>query len=161
MNRTSSRTYFRSGLLALSAAALGTIGTMAIAAPSASSAIAQRQAGFKDMGRAMKVLKGQVSGGSIDRAAAVAAARTIAANARTQKTLFPAGSGASSGIATDALNGIWSDRAAFDAQMARLASEADRLVSVAGSGNADALNTQFRATGKVCSTCHRQFRADD
>jgi len=161
MNRISPSILLRTGMLATAGFALAAAGTMALAAPSASSAIAQRQAGFKDMGRAMKVLKGQVSSGTVDRAAAVAAAKTIAANARTQKTLFPAGSGASSGVKTDALGAVWSDRATFDAQMAKLAAEADKLVSVAGTGNGSALDAQFTATGKVCSACHRQFRADN
>lgn len=160
MTRLFASALFRTGTLAAAGLALAAAGTVALAAPSASSAIAQRQANFKEMGRAMKTLKDQSAGGTVDRAVAMAAAKTIAVNARTQKTMFPAGSGASSGTKTDALPAVWSDRAGFDAQMTRLAAEADKLMTAAQSGNASALNAQFRETGKVCAACHRQFRAD-
>ena len=163
MTRLYPYAFLRTGTLAAAGLALAAVGTVALAAPSASSAIAPRQANFKGMGRAMKTLKDQSAGGgggTVDRAVAVAAAKTIAVNARTQKTMFPAGSGPLSGVKTDALPAVWGDRADFDAQMSRLAAEADRLMAAAQSGNASALNAQFRETGKVCAACHRHFRAD-
>ncbi len=160
MTRLSPSAFSPTFTVAAAGLALAAAARVALPAPAASTAIAQRQANFKEMGRAMKTLKDQSTGGTIDRSAAVAAAKTIAVNARTQKTMFPAGSGPSSGVKTDALPAVWSDRADFDAQMSRLAAEADRLMAAAQSGNASALNAQFRETGKVCAACHRQFRAD-
>ena len=74
MTRLSPYAFFRTGTLAAAGLALAAAGTVALAAPSASTAIAQRQANFKEMGRAMKTLKDQSTGGTIDRSAAVAAA---------------------------------------------------------------------------------------
>jgi len=91
----------------------------------------------------------------------VAAAQTIATTARGQGKLFPAGSGPAPGVKTDALPNIWTDRATFDAQMAKLVVEADKLVAVTNSGDAAAIGAQAKATGAVCGGCHRKFRAED
>lgn len=145
---------------ALGLAALAAGGTLATAATSASATILARQANFKKMGGAMKTLKEELGGGA-DKAKMLAAARTIAATARQQGALFPAGTGPSSGVKTDALPVIWTDRATFDADMTKLIAESDKLAAVAGSGDASAIGAQFKATGASCGACHRQFRAED
>jgi cytochrome c556 len=124
-------------------------------------AIDARQAGFKSMGGAMKSLNGQLKSGAAAKPAMVLAARTLAITARDQPRFFPAGSGPSSGLKTDALPAIWTDRANFDAQMAKLASESNKLVAVVNAGNTAAIAAQAKATGAVCAACHRQFRADN
>lgn len=143
-----------------SLAALAVSGTLASAAPAASATIAARQANFKKMGGAMKVLKDEL-GGSADKAKMVAAAKTIAAMARAQVSLFSAGTGASSGVKTDALPTVWSQRPAFDASARKLIADADKLVAIAGSGDSAALGAQFKIVGATCGACHRQFRADN
>lgn len=145
---------------AAAAVSLMTAATIAVAAPSASAVISARQANYKKMGAAMKALKDQLASGSASKPTMVAAARTLAETARQQPGLFPAGSGPSSGIKTDALPAIWKDRATFDAQMKKLIAESDKLVAAAGSGNASAVEAQYKTAGGVCGACHRQFRAD-
>lgn len=137
------------------------VGSIATAAPSASTTIQARQANFKKMGGAMKVLKDQLGAGAINKAAAVAAARTIADTARAQARLFPAGTGASSGVKTDALPAVWTNKAGFDAQWPKFQAEADKLVAAAGTGDAARLGAQFKAVGGACGGCHKQFRADN
>ena len=66
-------------------------------APAPKAAIAARQAGYKKMGAAMKALNDQLKSGAPVKATMVAAAQTIAATAREQSRLFPAGSGADGG----------------------------------------------------------------
>lgn len=149
-----------SALGAVFAMALVGGGTLAIAAPPAAATIAARQANFKKMGAAMKVLKDEL-GGSADKAKMVGAARTLAAMARAQIPLFPAGSGAAAGAKTDALPAIWTQRGAFDASAKKLVVDADKLVAVTASGNAAAIGVQFKQVGGTCGGCHRQFRADD
>ncbi|MCJ2179010.1 c-type cytochrome [Novosphingobium album (ex Hu et al. 2023)] len=146
--------------LGLAAAAMAGGATIAIAAPSASTTISTRQANFKKMGGAMKALKEQLSG-TPDKAKVLDAAKTIAATARVQTKLFPAGTGPSSGVKTDALPVIWTDRTTFDGDMNKLITEADKLVAAANSGNAAAMQAQFKAVGGSCGGCHKQFRADD
>lgn len=134
---------------------------MPAAAPSPQAAIAARQAGFKKMGGAMKALGEQLKGDTPAKDVMVGAARTIAATAREQGKLFPAGSGASAGVHTDALPNIWTDRATFDGQMARLVTESGKLLTIAGGSDVAAIRAQAKATGAACGGCHRQFRADN
>lgn len=158
MTRTRTLALAAAGVIGLAAVA-GTA-TLASAAPSASTVVATRQANYKKMGAAMKTLKDELQG-SADKGKMVAAARTIATTMRVQSKLFPSGSGPSSGVKTDALPAIWTNRAAFNADMQKSIAEADKLVSIAGSGNSSAIIAQFKATGATCGGCHRQFRADD
>jgi cytochrome c556 len=150
-------------LVTLAAAGLAAVaagGTLAIAASPASATIAARQANFKKMGGAMKTLKDELGGGA-NKAKMLAAARTLASVAREQTKLFPAGTGPSSGVKTDALPAIWTDRATFDGDFQKLIAASDKLVAVTGSGDAAAIGAQFKATGGTCGGCHRQFRAED
>ena len=148
--------------LALSAAVLCGLAaaTLATAAPSASETIAARQANFKKIGGATKAIKDEL-GGSADKAKIAAAAKTIATVARAQAKLFPSGTGPSSGVKTDALPAIWTQRATFDAALGKLVAEADKLAAVARTGDAAAMGAQFRAVGGTCKSCHDQFRLDD
>lgn len=141
------------------ALAIAVAGSLAIAASPADT-IAARQANFKKMGGAMKVIKDELAG-SANKAKMVGAARTIATSARAQLPMFPGGTGPASGVKTDALPVIWAQRATFDGHAKKLIAEADKLVAVAGSGNAAAVGVQFKAVGGTCSGCHKQFRADD
>lgn len=118
---------------------------------------ATRQASFKKMGAAMKVMKEQIAGGSPTKPAMLAAAQTVATTAKQQGALFPAGSGAG----TDALPAIWTQRATFDAQMAKLVAESAKLVTAVNGGNVDAIGAQFKVVGGTCAGCHKQFRADN
>lgn len=128
--------------------------------PAPKAAIAARQAGYKKMGAAMKALNDQLKSGTPVKATLVAAAQTLATTAREQPRLFPAGSGPTAGVPTDALPNIWTDRATFDGQMAKLIAESGKLIGVVNGGNADAIRAQAKATGATCAACHRQFRAD-
>lgn len=148
--------------LATAAAALTMAGsgTAAPAPLSPQSAITVRQAGFKKMGAAMKALNEQLKSGAPAKGPVAAYAQTIAATAREQGRLFPAGSGPTAGIKTDALANIWTDRATFDAQMTKLVAESGKLAAVTGGNDMDAIRAQAKATGAICAGCHRQFRAD-
>ena len=130
------------------------------AAPSPQAAVAARQAGYKKMGAAMKALNDQLKSDTPAKAVMIGAAQILAGTARSQPGQFPAGSGPKPGLKTDALPTIWSNRGAFDAQMTKLLAETGKLLAVANSGNVAALRVQAKATGAVCSGCHRQFRAD-
>lgn len=135
--------------------------SLATAAIDPKAAIPARQAGFKKMGAAFKVINDQLKTDAPAKDQMAAAARVVAATAKQQGALFPAGSGASAGVKTDALPAIWSDRATFDAQMAKLVAESNKLAAVAAGGDAAAIRAQFQATGATCKACHRQFRADN
>ncbi len=129
-------------------------------APSPQASIAARQAGYKKIGAAMKSLREQLTSAAPDKAVMLDAAQTIAATVPGQAGLFPAGSGPEAGVHTDALPLIWTDRATFDADMARLITESAKLETVAGGGDVAAIGAQVKATGAACGACHHQFRAD-
>ncbi|MFM9937707.1 MAG: c-type cytochrome [Novosphingobium sp.] len=146
-------------ILTVAIAALLAGGAIASAASPAET-IAARQANFKKMGGAMKLLKEELAGGA-EKAKMLTAARTIAATARQQQGLFPAGTGSGAGVKTDALPAIWTQRPVFDAAAAKLVAEADKLAGVAGTADAATVLAQFKAVGGSCAACHRQFRADE
>ena len=147
-------------MLMMAACAALVAGGALAAAASPAETIAARQASFKKMGGAMKALKDELGGGA-DKAKMLAAARTLASTARAQWVLFTPGTGPSSGVKTDALPAIWTQKSDFDAASAKLVAEADKLVGIAGSGNTAAVLAQFKVVGGTCAACHRQFRADE
>ncbi|QBM76682.1 cytochrome c [Sphingomonas sp. AAP5] len=155
------RTFKTVSLAACALCATIVAGSLAAGAgPSTDAVIATRVDGFKKMGGAMKALNDELKSDAPVKATMVAAAQMIAETARAQGKLFPAGSGPAPGVKTDALPIIWTDRATFDAQMAKLVTAADTLVAVANSGDAAAIGAQTKATGAVCGGCHRQFRSN-
>jgi cytochrome c556 len=138
---------------------------MAVAAtpaegPVADAAIASRQVGFKTMGRAMKAMKLELANPAPATPVLVEAATALAQAAAGQGKLFPAGSGTSTTLKTEALPAIWTDRATFDRQMAALVAESAKLVAVAKAGDPTAIRLQQAATGATCAACHKQFRAE-
>jgi cytochrome c556 len=159
MSKTSSDRAWRLTIAAAAGLAVAGMATFANAAPSASAVIAERQANYKKMGGAMKVIKDQLAG-TPQKGAVVDAAQTLATIARKQADLFPAGSGPSSGVKTDALANIWTDRATFDGYQKDLIAQTGKLLAAANSGSISATTEQYRSTGKVCSACHKEFRAD-
>lgn len=151
-------------ILALVATSL--TGTAVLAAkpapkPSAADLIKTRQAGFKKMGGAMKALGEQLKSPAPAQPVMVTAAMTIAATAREQGRLFPAGSGSAPGVKTEALPAIWTNNAEFQSQMSKLVTESAKLVTATNGGDVAAIRLQARATGAVCGSCHHQFRKDD
>lgn len=132
----------------------------AAAPPSAKEAIAARQAGFKKMGAAIKVIKAELGKGTPSKKTLADNAQIVATTLGKQGALFPAGSGPDSGVSTDALAGVWSDRATFDALLGKSLAEAKTLQAAIDSGSVSASRDQFKATGQSCAACHRKFRAD-
>jgi len=123
-------------------------------------AIEARQAGFRKMGSALKAITEQLKGESPDSSMLAASAEAITAGAVRLTQWFPAGSGASGGLETDALPNIWTDRAKFDALANDLVAEMKSLTASIAAKDVAALRAQAKRTGSVCSTCHRSFRAD-
>jgi cytochrome c556 len=138
----------------------GMLSAAPAAAPSAQAAIAARHAGFKKMGGAMKAINDQLKTDAPAKDVLIASAKVIAATARAQPKLFPAGSGPAAGVDTDALANIWTDRKTFDGLMVKMIAESDKLVTATAGGNIEAIRAQAKASGGSCAACHRQFRAD-
>jgi cytochrome c556 len=57
-----------------------------------------------------------------------------------------------------ALPAVYDDKAKFDAGASALENEVSKLVSVSRSGDEAAVKAQISAVGKVCGSCHDNFR---
>jgi cytochrome c556 len=117
--------------------------------------IATRQAGYKHIGDIDDAMKQAVWDGSDVRGFA-GPAKEIADWGRKLVTLFPPGT--EKGHDTKARPEIWTDRAGFDADAAALVTEADKLATVAATGDKAAFAAQWKAMGGACGACHRGYR---
>jgi cytochrome c556 len=145
------------------AASLFAMAGVTIAAQAAAPAdiIKERQDSLKEMGAQMKAIIDQLKSGKADKAVMVEAAKKLDAYAKALPSWFPAGTGPEAGVKTAAKPEIWTQRADFDAAAAKLAPEADKLVMVVDTGDADAIGAQMKAVGGTCGACHKQFRLQD
>lgn len=155
------------GVLAVGLAACGGAEDSADAGDQAAASefagvIDARQQSLKDLGGAFKKISDQLRSGDPDTAEIQAAAATAAGIANKDfPSWFPEGSGAESGLDTDALASIWSEGDDFVAAHDRLKSAAAELNDAAQTGDAAEIEAKFRAMGGACKNCHDQFRRDD
>lgn len=119
----------------------------------AADVIAERQQAMKDTGGATKAIKAAVEGGKA--ADAVAPAMTIAAVMKRVPDLFPKGSDAGK---TDAKPEIWADWEKFKEAAAATGAAAEKLATVAKTGDASATGDALKALGGTCGNCHKPFR---
>lgn len=124
-------------------------------------AAAARHQNFKQLGGAFKGIFDQVKKDAPDTA-------VISANAAKMNTLasqlpswFPKGSGAESGVKTDAKPDVWSDPQGFAAAIAKLQAATGKLQQVAATGDVAAIKAQIQATGGACKNCHDNYRVPD
>jgi cytochrome c556 len=122
--------------------------------------IEARQATFKKMGTAMKLIVDQLKTSAPDTASMTTAAQTISSSAQEQVHRFPEGSGRGGGTDTDALPYIWQERAKFDSLASQLITESKNLTMTMSGNDLTAIRAQVKVLGNVCGTCHRSYRAD-
>jgi cytochrome c556 len=82
-------------------------------------------------------------------------ARSIQQNSKMTLAIFPKGTGLGNTKAKPAIWGNWSK---FESAVNAFVRESSELAKVAESGDMKALAKQFRATGKTCGGCHKDFR---
>ncbi len=63
-------------------------------------------------------------------------------------------------IETEALDGIWKNKADFDAKTQAFIEAAEALAAVSQDGNEGAVKQAIGAVGKTCGGCHDVYRAD-
>lgn len=139
--------------------AKGLIAGAAIVALGASLALADavedRQAAMKAVGKAMGALAAIAKKEApFDAAVVKENADIIAAKFEAAKTLFPDGS-EKGAVETYAKPDIWSDRAGFDAALAK-AHEA--AVAMAAVTEESQFGAALGALGNGCKGCHEKFR---
>jgi cytochrome c556 len=120
-----------------------------------SSAITERKALMKSVGAAAKAGAGFAKGATpYDNAKAVEIFVTYASVASKMPALFPDDS--KTGGETTAAPKIWSDKATFNAAMAKF--EAEAKAAQASVKDLDSFKVAFGAMGKNCGNCHETFR---
>lgn len=121
----------------------------------AENVIQQRQALMKDMGGQMKIgadmAKGKIP---FDAAKAETIFATLQKNMKGYVDLFPAGSDVGD---TKAEPVVWSDRAGFEAAIAKF--EATVAENSTAGATETGFKTAFAAVGEGCRTCHQTFKA--
>lgn len=116
-----------------------------------------RQEMMKKVGGATGAMAKMVKGeADFDAAAALAALTTMSEVAAGFGDLFPEGS--ESGAETEALPAIWTDRAGFDAKLAKFKADADAGVAAAPA-DLDGLKAVFGPITQNCGACHEVYRA--
>ena len=118
--------------------------------------IAFRRANYKWMGETFDAMKKAVADGS-DVAPFAPKAADIAVWARRIPTVFP--DGTQTGGETKAQPAIWTNHAVFEQRADALATNADKLATIAATGDKAAFAAQYQTTGAACGACHREFRA--
>lgn len=111
---------------------------------------------YEDLGKTFKVVLDNFKSATPDMTAVTAAAAKVKGYADEMGTWFPPGTAAEPGK-PGAKPNIWTDRATFDAGIAKLQVEATKLAAVT---DAAGLKAQFPATGGACKNCHDTFREE-
>jgi cytochrome c556 len=108
------------------------------------------------IGKKMKMVASMVKGETeFDGSEISKAAAQMSEHAGKINKLFPEGS---LQMHSEALPTIWTNWDRFTQLSDDLVVEAKKLSEVASSGDKRAVMMQFANTGKVCSTCHTDFR---
>lgn len=140
------------------AATLGMIVLSAVPSHSATNdeVIAERRAGYKHMGQIFGEMKT-----AVEAAAPVSPfeskAQEIVDWARRIPSMFPPGT--ETGGGTRAKPEIWTERAKFDELSAELVEKATALKARAAANDVTGFSDAWKATGQVCGSCHRAYRA--
>ncbi len=137
------------------------LGGLAAEAADMATAIKDRQAHFKEIGKATKAMVDQVKSPTPTLAVIQASAKTIDSLAPQLPSWFPAGSGPEAGVKTGAKAEIWTKADEFKKDAAAFASEAHKFDMVAAGGDIGAIRMQAQAMGQTCKTCHQAFRQKD
>lgn len=127
----------------------------------AATAIKARQEQFREIGTAFKAVNDELRKSAPGKFAVGSSARQIAGNLRQVKTMFPTGSGPSSGIKTKASATVWTKQAEFLRLNAAAIAEADKLVLALRGADTAAMKAQAQSLGRSCKACHTSFRVGD
>jgi cytochrome c556 len=117
-----------------------------------------RQAQFRRLGAAFKVVNDQTRASTPDTALMRANTQTISALAAEFPTWFAVGSGPAQGLDTKAKTEIWTDSVSFADQTRQFQSAAQALGAAGAANDVGGVAASARALGQRCASCHTQFR---
>jgi cytochrome c556 len=143
-------------LLAMLFAAVGSSPTLLFAHSGAKGIVMERMAVMKSIGKSMKSMSRMARGKSpMDFATIETGAGALARHGGQIPALFPKGSGR--GV-SEASPKIWDDPGGFKLSANGMVAAARTLESAANVKDAVAVKISFRALGRTCGGCHKQFR---
>lgn len=134
----------------------GTAGAQTTRSPLAD-IVEARQAGMMLSGVAMASIKAGIDA-ERPLGSQRFASRSLSRWAHSVPAMFPAGSGAEAGVATNARPEIWSDRAGFGAKAAAYVEATDRLVELAAGDDSAAFAAQWTVVRASCQSCHDGYK---
>lgn len=146
--------------LIIAGALIASLGTALYAATPAQT-IAERQDGFKSIGRSMKAVRDELAKTTPDYTVMQNNARTLRTTAQHNAWLFPRRTGPASGVKTGALPIIWTQFSDFRAKFVSLTNAARDLEAAAGTNNVGNVRTALAALGGSCKACHDVYRKKD
>ena len=119
----------------------------------------ERHEGMEQIGKATKVLRRELTGGSPDLGAVRSAAATIASLSGKSSAWFPQGTGPNLGK-TGAKPEIWQNPHDFAAKLRNFQVAARAFNAAAESGDANAIKSRFGDLGQTCKACHDKYRSE-
>lgn len=117
-----------------------------------------RHHNFKQLGAGFKAILDEIKKGQPDNTVVSSNAAKLKGLASQLPSWFPKGSGAESGVKSDAKPEVWADPAGFAAAANRLQVETSKLDQFARAGDLPGVREQVRAVGGACKNCHDKYR---
>jgi cytochrome c556 len=137
--------------------ATATAGTAANVADS----IRARQTHYKEIGRAMKGISGEMKAASPSVQTIQQHAARLREFAPQIQGWFPSGSGSEAGLKTRAKQEIWSDPEGFRRAAGNFVTASEQFHAVAQRGDIEAIRAAVPELGAACKGCHDKFRAPE
>jgi len=122
------------------------------------SAVKTRQDFYKETGKAFKGLLEELKSDNPNPADLQKFAAVIDAHAGKIPALFPAGTGADSGVKTGAKPEIWTKWDEFQKDASAFDGAAHALNAAAQAGDLAAIRKSAQGLGESCKSCHETFR---
>lgn len=146
------------GSLLSSAVALGQLAAAPPDPAAVQKIVDARVAKYKQIGKANKAIRDELSQAQPNLGNVQANARVIEALAKQIPGWFPRGSGQQPGVDSEARPIIWQQVPTFKQSAAGLAGAAHQAAAAAASGNLDATKAAAANIGNACKACHDTFR---
>jgi cytochrome c556 len=124
-------------------------------------AVDARQHNLKDLGGAFKAVRDQMRKPQPDMIQIQQAAEQIQQLTADMNTWFAKDSAPSEDVETDAKAEIWSDPKGFAGALAKLQTEAPKILTLAKANDAAGLKQQVTVVGGACKGCHDKYRVPE
>jgi len=114
----------------------------------------QRVEYMRSMIPSLQAFRKFASGEDPNAATVAAQASTLASRAGEMNKWFPPGTDHTALQGSRAKPEVWTNKVEFDAAWQKLVDEAEKLASIAATGDADAIKAQIAVVGPACGGCH-------